>query len=100
MKKAPTLTKRDLVQTLIEEQGLSKKESREFVDGFFEEIRMALECGNPLLLSGFGSFILRDKKERPGRNPRTGALVPIVPRRVVTESIQNPGQNNFLRRKT
>ena len=84
MKKNKTLTKRDLVQALIEEQGLNKKKARGFVDGVFEEIKMALEEGHPLQLPGFGNFVLRDKKARPGRNPRTGAFVPIAPRRVVT----------------
>jgi integration host factor subunit alpha len=78
------LTKMDLVKALIEEQGLTKKEAVGFVDGFFEEIRMALEDGHHLQLSGFGNFVLRDKKERPGRNPQTGEPVPITPRRVVT----------------
>ena len=56
---------------------------------FFDEIRTALESGNQVKISGFGNFDLRDKSERPGRNPKTGEEIPISARRVVTF---RPGQ--------
>ena len=78
------LTKADLSEHLFNTLGLNKREAKEFVDLFFEEIRTALEKGEPVKLSGFGNFNLRDKKERPGRNPKTGEEIPITARRVVT----------------
>lgn len=84
-----TLTKADLAKDLYEQVGFSKQESKEFVDLFFEEIRAALESGEPVKLSGFGNFTLRDKNERPGRNPKTGEEIPISARRVVSFK---PGQ--------
>jgi integration host factor subunit alpha len=79
-----TVTKASLSEKLYSELGFNKQESKEFVDSFFEELRVALESNNPVKLSGFGGFDLRDKKERPGRNPRTGDFVPVSARRVVT----------------
>ncbi len=79
-----TLTKANLAECLADQIGLNKRESKEFVDMFFEEIRSALETGDCVKLSGFGNFELRDKKERMGRNPKTGKEIPITPRRVVT----------------
>ncbi|HEB98545.1 MAG TPA: integration host factor subunit alpha [Thiotrichales bacterium] len=83
------LTKADLAEKLYEELGLNKREAKELVEMFFEEIRVALENGNQVKLSGFGNFDLRDKNERPGRNPKTGEEIPITARRVVTF---RPGQ--------
>ena len=83
------LTKADLAERLFEELGLNKREAREFVDSFFEEIRENLEQGETVKLSGFGNFQLRDKNSRPGRNPKTGEEIPITARRVVTFK---PGQ--------
>lgn len=83
------LTKAQMAEKLYEELGLNKREAREIVELFFEEIRAALESGRQVKLSGFGNFDLRDKKERPGRNPRTGEQIPISARRVVTF---RPGQ--------
>jgi integration host factor subunit alpha len=83
------LTKADMAERLFEEVGLNKREAKELVEGFFEEIRKALENGTPVKLSGFGNFDLRDKNERPGRNPKTGEEIPISARRVVTF---RPGQ--------
>ena len=83
------LTKADLAETLFEELGLNKREAKEFVELFFEEVRSALETGEPVKLSGFGNFELRNKRERPGRNPKTGEEIPISARRVVTF---RPGQ--------
>lgn len=83
------LTKADLADKLFEELGLNKREAKEMVELFFEEIRIALESNNHVKLSGFGNFDLRDKSERPGRNPKTGEEIPITARRVVTF---RPGQ--------
>ncbi len=78
------LTKAEMAEHLFEELGLNKREAKELVDVFFEEIRLALEHGQPVKLSGFGNFDLREKRQRPGRNPKTGEEIPITARRVVT----------------
>lgn len=83
------LTKAEMAEKLFEELGLNKREAKELVEMFFDEIRNALEQGRQVKLSGFGNFNLRDKKERPGRNPKTGEEIPITARRVVTF---HPGQ--------
>ncbi len=83
------LTKASLAEMLFDELGLNKREAKEFVEQFFEEVRVALENGDDVKLSGFGNFILRSKSERPGRNPKTGEEIPISARRVVTF---RPGQ--------
>ncbi|RKF20042.1 integration host factor subunit alpha [Alginatibacterium sediminis] len=83
------LTKADLAETLFEQVGFSKRESKELVEAFFEEIRGSLEAGEQVKISGFGNFDLRVKNERPGRNPKTGEDIPISARRVVTF---RPGQ--------
>lgn len=83
------LTKADLATALFDEVGLNKREAREFIDNYFEAIRASLEAGDSVKLSGFGNFQLRDKKTRPGRNPKTGEEIPITARRVVTFK---PGQ--------
>ena len=69
------LTKADMAESLFEELGLNKREARELVDLFFEDLRSALGSGEQVKLSGFGNFDLRDKSERPGRNPKTGEAV-------------------------
>ena len=69
---------------LFEKVGLNKREAKDMVEAFFEEIRGALERGESVKLSGFGNFQLRDKPQRPGRNPKTGEEIPISARRVVT----------------
>lgn len=79
-----TLTKAELADLLFERVGLNKREAKDMVDSFFEEIRTALERGDSVKLSGFGNFQLRDKPQRPGRNPKTGEEIPISARRVVT----------------
>jgi integration host factor subunit alpha len=88
------LTKADLAERLHEELGLNKREVKDIVELFFDEIRSALESGNQVKISGFGNFDLRDKNERPGRNPKTGEEIPISARRVVTF---RPGQKLKLR---
>ena len=78
------LTKADIAEKLFEDLGLNKREAKEIVELFFEEIKRSLESGEQVKLSGFGKFELRDKNGRPGRNPKTGEEIPITPRRVVT----------------
>ncbi|CAB3794467.1 integration host factor subunit alpha [Pararobbsia alpina] len=80
----PTLTKAELAELLFDHVGLNKREAKDMVEAFFEVIRDALESGDSVKLSGFGNFQLRDKPQRPGRNPKTGEAIPIAARRVVT----------------
>jgi integration host factor subunit alpha len=83
------LTKAEMAEHLFEKLGLNKRDAKELVETFFEEVREALESGEQVKLSGFGNFDLRQKNERPGRNPKTGEDIPIKARRVVTF---RPGQ--------
>jgi integration host factor subunit alpha len=83
------LTKDKIAESLIAKYDLSKRDAKELVELFFSEIRSTLEAGTQVKLSGFGNFDLRDKGERPGRNPKTGEDIPIKARRVVTF---RPGQ--------
>ena len=78
------LTKAEMAERLFADVGLNKREAKEFVDAFFDAIREALEKGEQVKLSGFGNFDLRQKNQRPGRNPKTGEEIPISARRVVT----------------
>jgi integration host factor subunit alpha len=84
-----SLTKAEIANHLFDEVGLNKREAKEFVDAYFETIKDALETGENVKLSGFGNFQLREKNQRPGRNPKTGEEIPITARRVVTF---RPGQ--------
>lgn len=79
-----TLTKVGLAEHLFGVLGLNKREAKDVIEHFFEDIRLALESGEQVKLSGFGNFNLRDKGQRPGRNPKTGEEIPVSPRRVVT----------------
>jgi integration host factor subunit alpha len=88
------LTKAEIAEMLFDELGLNKREAKELVDCFFEEIRDSLANGEQVKLSGFGNFDLRDKSQRPGRNPKTGEEIPITARRVVTF---RPGQKLKVR---
>ncbi len=101
------LIKADMVESLFNELGLNKKEARELVELFFEELAASLAVGKQVKLSGFGNFDLRDKNERPGRNPKTGEKIPISARRVVmfragqklkdrVEAYAGPGNNDEL----
>ncbi|WP_100641703.1 MULTISPECIES: integration host factor subunit alpha [Alteromonas] len=83
------LTKAEMAEHLFEKLGMNKRDSKELVEAFFEEIKSSLEAGEQVKLSGFGNFDLRSKNERPGRNPKTGEDIPIKARRVVTF---RPGQ--------
>ncbi len=79
-----TLTKAELADLLFEKVGLNKREAKDMVEAFFDAVRNALESGDDVKLSGFCNFQLRDKPQRPGRNPKTGEAIPITARRVVT----------------
>lgn len=79
-----TLTKAELADLLFEKVGLNKREAKDMAESFFEEIRVQLERGESVKLSGFGNFQLCDKPPRLGRNPKTGEDIPITARRVVT----------------
>ena len=83
------LTKAEMAERLYEDVGLNKREAKEFVDAFFDVLREALQQGRQVKLSGFGNFDLREKNQRPGRNPKTGEEIPITARTVVTF---RPGQ--------
>ena len=83
------LTKAEMAERLFDEMGLNKREAKELVEQFFEEVRKALEANEQVKLSGFGNLDRRDKRQRPGRNPKTGEEIPIRARRVVTF---RPGQ--------
>ena len=78
-----TLTKAELADLLFEKVGLNKREAKDMVEAFFEEIRGALERGESVKLSGFGVFQVRSKRARMGRNPKTGEPAAIEPRRVI-----------------
>lgn len=91
------LTKADLAEMLFDELGLNKREAKEIVEMFYGEISTALESNDQVKISGFGNFELRNKKSRPGRNPKTGEEIPISARRVVTFK---PGQKLKTRVET
>jgi integration host factor subunit alpha len=84
-----TVTKADLVEHVAETCEISREDSFSLVADFLEVIKASLEKGDPVKLTGFGTFTVRDKGARPGRNPRTGELVEIAPRRVVTFKMGN-----------
>ena len=101
------LTRAAMAESLFNELGLNKREARELVDLFFEELVATLTAGEQVRLSGFGNFDLRDKEERPGRNPKTLESIPVSARRVVTfragptlkarvEAYAGPGNNDEL----
>lgn len=81
---ADTLTKAQLAELLYQQIGFNKRESKDLVDAFFDQIAERLIQGDDVKLSGFGNFQVRTKAPRPGRNPRTGEAVAIAARRVVT----------------
>jgi integration host factor subunit alpha len=80
----PALTKAQLADLLFDQIGLNKRESKDMVDAFFDLMIERLVRGEDVKLSGFGNFQIRIKAPRPGRNPRTGELIPIDARRVAT----------------
>jgi len=84
MRSVGTLTRADLAETINRKLGLSRAESLDLVEAILAQMSTAMTAGENVKISGFGSFVLRDKKERIGRNPKTGVEVPITPRRVMT----------------
>ena len=78
------LTKAHLADLLFEQIGLNKRESKDLIDAFFDQMVACLVDGDDVKISGFGNFQIRTKAPRPGRNPRTGQAIPIQSRRVVT----------------
>lgn len=84
MRSVGTLTRADLAETINRKMGFSRAESLGLVEAILDKIGTAVSEGENVKISGFGSFVLRDKKERIGRNPKTGVEVPITPRRVMT----------------
>ncbi len=101
------LTKAVMVESLFNDLGLHKTDARELVDSLIEELMASLAVGEQVKLSGFGNFDLRDKNQRPGRNPNTGESIPVSARRVVTfksrptlkarlETYAGPGNNDDL----
>lgn len=94
------LTKAELADLVYEQVGLNKREAKDMVEAFFEEVRIALEAGDSVKLSGFGNFESRKKSERPGRNPKTGEEIPISARRVVTfhasQKLKSTVEANYL----
>lgn len=84
MRSVGTLTRADLAETINRKLGLSRAESLAMVESILARMCAALARGENVKISGFGSFVLRDKNERVGRNPKTGVEVPITPRRVLT----------------
>jgi integration host factor subunit alpha len=84
MRSVGTLTRADLAETINRKMGFSRSESLDLVESILDRMCDAMAGGENVKISGFGSFVLRDKKERIGRNPKTGVEVPITPRRVMT----------------
>ena len=78
------MTKPDIVEKVYEKGGLSKKESAEMVEEVLELIKVTLESGEKIKIAGFGNFVVKDKKDRKGRNPQTGEALTIRARRVLT----------------
>jgi len=78
------LCKNVLTENISNEFNLSRNDAKDLVEEFFSSIKLVLESGENVKFSGFGNFILRDKPERPGRNPKTGEEMPVLARRVVT----------------
>jgi integration host factor subunit alpha len=84
MRSVGTLTRADLAEVINRKMGFSRAESLAMVEAILAHMGDALERGENVKISGFGTFLLRDKKQRVGRNPKTGIEVPITPRRVLT----------------
>lgn len=84
MRSVGTLTRADLAETINHKMGFSRAESLDLVETILAKMCEAMSEGENVKISGFGSFVLRDKRERIGRNPKTGVEVPITPRRVMT----------------
>lgn len=83
------MTKADLVERIFEKIGLSKKEAQEIIEILFDTMKQSLIEGESVKISGFGTFNVRQKMSRKGRNPKTGEELEITPRRVITFKISN-----------
>ena len=83
------MTKSEIIESLHDQIGFSKRESAGIIETLFDIIKETLEQGENLKLSGFGSFNIRDKRARCGRNPQTGEAITITPRRVLTFKASN-----------
>lgn len=99
MIETPTMTKADMAELLFERIGLSKREAKDIVEAFFDQITQSLVRKEEVKLSGFGNYQVRDKSSRPGRNPRTGEEVPIKARRVVTFHASNKLKSSVQEQK-
>ena len=84
MRSMNTLTRADLAEAINRKLGLSRSESLNMVEAILDHLCSAMAKGENVKISGFGTFLLRDKAQRVGRNPKTGVEVPITPRRVLT----------------
>lgn len=84
-----TITRADLSESVFQEVGLSRNESSDLVETILSEVVEALARGESVKVSSFGSFTVRDKGQRVGRNPKTGQEVPILPRRVLVFRASN-----------
>ena len=84
MRSMNTLTRADLAEAINRKLGLSRSESLNMVEAILDQLCSAMAEGENVKISGFGTFLLRDKAQRVGRNPKTGVEVPITPRRVLT----------------
>lgn len=94
-----TLTRADLGEAVYQEVGLSRNESADMVEAVLDEISGAMAEGEGVKISSFGSFIIREKRERTGRNPKTGQEVPISPRRVLIFRASNILKNRLNGKK-
>lgn len=92
-----TLTKRDMAEQIIVQVGVGHKEATESIETFLEIVKETLEKGEPVSLSGFGKFTIREKKERRGRNPKTGEEIAITPRRSISFSLSNALRAKLLK---
>jgi integration host factor subunit alpha len=83
------LTKKEIIENISNKIGLTKKESTDIVDSFFDIIKDELAKGNPVKISGFGKWTVKAKKKRKGRNPQTGELLTIDARRIITFKVSH-----------
>ncbi|MEN9946259.1 MAG: hypothetical protein RLZZ293_645 [Pseudomonadota bacterium] len=95
-----TVTKNDLIQVVMDSSDLTRAEAYRLVEDFFDVIIKGLESGNEIKVSGFGNFVLRDKKARMGRNPKTKQEYPISARRVVSFHTSNLLKDQIKSNKT
>ena len=95
-----TLTRMDLAEAVFRDVGLSRHESAQLVESVLDHISDALVQGEQVKISSFGTFSVRDKNERVGRNPKTGEEVPILPRRVMTFKASNVLKQKIIKGHT